>query len=130
MRDEIAEKEQVESHEELLEKAERAVDVAFATGKADRAQITLAARQEADAAIEMVDAAIIADEEADEASRISVIASESGNRDRAKEARKKEREARKRRKRSIARQRRVRGEHTKPSSSAPRTRWASCAPCR
>ena len=95
MRDEIAEKEQVESHEELLEKAERAVDVAFATGKADRAQITLAARQEADAAIEMVDAAIIADEEADEASRISVIASESGNRDRAKEARKKEREARK-----------------------------------
>ena len=78
-----------------LEKAERAVDDAYRTGKAERAKITQAAQLDAAEAVAMAGIAMEADVEADEAMRITVIAEKSGDRERAREARKKEREARK-----------------------------------
>ena len=79
-----------------LEDAERAIDNAYKTGKAERAKITKLAQLDAAEAVAMAGIAMEADEEADEAMRLSVIAERSGNRERAKAARKKEREARKR----------------------------------
>lgn len=74
--------------------AERAVDRAFSTGKADRAEITRQAQEDASEALKLVGVAIDSDEEADEAARLAVIAANMGNRERAKKARTNEREAR------------------------------------
>ena len=89
------ESDELEAQLKALEQAERAVDDAYGTGKADRAKITQLAQLDAAEAVAMVGIAMEADEEADEAMRISVIAEKSGDRERAKAARKKEREARK-----------------------------------
>ena len=78
-----------------LENAERAIDSAYGTGKAERAKITQAAQLDTAEAVAMVGIAMEADEEADEAMRLSVIAEKSGDRERAKTARTKAREARK-----------------------------------
>lgn len=75
-------------------KAERAVDKAFSTGKADRALITRQAQLDAAEAVAMAGIAMESDEAADEAARLSVIANNMGNRERAKAAREREREAR------------------------------------
>lgn len=86
------------AHEErlkALDDAQRAVDSAFSTGRADRAKITQAAQLEAAEAVAMAGIAMEADEAADEAARITVIAEKSGDRARAREARAKERAARK-----------------------------------
>lgn len=86
---------ELEAQLKALEKAEKAVNSAYATGKVERAKITQAAQLDAAEAVAMAGIAMEADVEADEAMRISVIAEKSGDRQRAKEARKKEREARK-----------------------------------
>lgn len=78
-----------------LDKIERAIDSAYSTGKADRAEITKAAQMDAEEAVSIVGVALEADIEADEAMKIAVIAQKSGDRQRAKAARKKELEARK-----------------------------------
>ena len=78
-----------------LEDAERAIDSAYSTGKAERAKITQAAQLDTAEAVAMVGIAMEADEEADEAMRLSVIAEKSGDRERAKAARVKARAARK-----------------------------------
>ena len=78
-----------------LEDAERAIDSAYSTGKAERAAITQSAQLDAAEAVAMVGIAMESDVAADEAMRISVIAERSGDREKAKSARKKEREARK-----------------------------------
>ena len=85
----------LEARLKALEKAEQAVDSAYTTGKAERAKITQAAQLDAAEAVAMAGIAMEADVEADEAMRISVIAERSGDREKAKAARKKEREARK-----------------------------------
>ena len=92
---ETPEVDELEAKLKDLEKAERAIDDAYSTGKADRAAITQSAQLDAAEAVAMVGIAMEADVEADEAMRISVIAEQSGDRARAKEARKKEKEARK-----------------------------------
>ena len=78
-----------------FKKAERAVDRAFSTGKVDRAYITRQAQLDAAEAVAMAGIAMESDEEADEAARLSIIASSMGNREKAKMAREREREARK-----------------------------------
>lgn len=78
-----------------LEDAERAVDAAFSTGKADRAKITRAAQLDAAEAVAMTGIAMESDEAADEAMRLAVIAERTGDRANAREARKRERAARK-----------------------------------
>ena len=78
-----------------LDDAERAIDDAFHTGRAERSKITQMAQLDAADAVAMAGVAMESDVEADEAMRISVIAEKSGDRERAKVARKKEREARK-----------------------------------
>ena len=78
-----------------IEDAERAVDSAFSTGRVARARITQAAQLDAAEAVATAGIAMEADERADEATRIRVIAEKSGDRENAKAARKKEREARK-----------------------------------
>jgi len=78
-----------------LEDAERAIDSAYSTGKAERAKITQMAQLDAAEAVAMAGIAMEADVEADEAMRISVIAERNGDREQAKAARKKERAARK-----------------------------------
>ncbi len=86
---------EIEDKLKNLDAAERAIDNAYSTGKAERAKITQSAQYDAAEAVAMVGIAMEADIEADEALRISVIAENSGDRKRAKEARKREREARK-----------------------------------
>ncbi len=93
-----------------LEQAEKAIDSAYTTGKAERAKITQAAQLDAAEAVAMAGIAMEADEKADEAMRLTVIAEKSGDRARAKEARKKEREARKK----------AKGEHNAATKSAKR----------
>ena len=66
-----------------LDNAERAIDSAYSTGKAERAKITQMAQLDAAEAVAMAGIAMEADVEADEAMRISVIAEKSGDRDRA-----------------------------------------------
>ncbi len=78
-----------------LDKIERAIDSAYSTGKADRAEITKAAQMDAEEAVSIVGMALEADIEADEAMKIAIIAQKSMDRERAKIARKKEIEARK-----------------------------------
>jgi len=78
-----------------LEDVENAIDRAYTTGRVERAKITQAAQLDAAEAVAMVGIAMEADVEADEAMRISVIAERSGDREKAKAARKRERAARK-----------------------------------
>jgi len=78
-----------------LERAERSIDDAFSTGKAERSEITRMAQLDAAEAVALVGVAMESDEVADEAMKIAVIAEGSGDRDRIRAARKKEREARK-----------------------------------
>ncbi len=85
----------IEAKNEELDKMERAIDSAYSTGKADRAEITKAAKQDAEEALSMVSIAIDADMEADDAMKIAIIAQKSKDKERAKIARKKEIEARK-----------------------------------
>ncbi|MDO4796471.1 MAG: hypothetical protein Q4A01_00450 [Coriobacteriales bacterium] len=77
-----------------LEQAERAVDRAFSTGKADRAAITHQAQLDAEEAVTMAGIAMASDAEADEATRLAVIAAGMSNRYKAREAREHERLAR------------------------------------
>ena len=78
-----------------LEDAEKAIDRAYSTGKAERAKITQMAQLDAAEAVAMAGIAMESDVEADEAMRITVIAEKSGDREQVKQARKREREARK-----------------------------------
>ena len=93
---ELAELEDIDAKLKALDNAERAIDSAYGTGKAERAKITQMAQLDAAEAVAMAGIAMEADVEADEAMRISVIAEKSGDRERARTARKREREARKR----------------------------------
>ena len=86
---------ELEARLKALESAEKAVDSAYSTGRADRAKITQSAQLDAAEAVAMAGIAMEADAKADEAMRLSVIAEKSGDRKRAKAARKKERAARK-----------------------------------
>ena len=74
--------------------AERAVDRAFSTGKADRAYITRQAQLDAAEAVAMAGIAMESDEAADEAARLSIIARNLGNREKAREAQNRARKAR------------------------------------
>ena len=80
--------------EKDLKAAEKAIDRAFSTGKVDRADITRKAQLDAEAAVDMVGKAMEADEAADEAAKITIIAANLGNREKTKAARDREREAR------------------------------------
>ncbi len=76
--------------------AEKAVDRAFSTGKADRAYITRQAQLDAAEAVAMAGIAMESDEAADEAEKLCIIAVNMGNRQKAKEAKENERLARER----------------------------------
>ncbi len=91
----IPDDEELESRLKALEDAEKAIDRAYSTGKAERSKITQSAQLDAAEAVAMAGIAMESDVEADEAMRLTVIAEKSGDRSKAKEARKKEREARK-----------------------------------
>ena len=80
--------------EKELEKVERAIESAYSTGKADWATVTQSAHKDTEEALSQVEVAMKADEEADDAMKIAVIAEKSGDRQKARTARKKEREAR------------------------------------
>ncbi|MBQ9002082.1 MAG: hypothetical protein IJ087_09530 [Eggerthellaceae bacterium] len=73
----------LEAKLKALEDAERAIDSAYRTGKAERAAITQAAQLDAAEAVAMAGIAMEADVEVDEAMRITVIAEKSGDRTRA-----------------------------------------------
>ena len=92
---ETPEVDDLEAKLKALDDAERAINRAYSTGKAERAKITQAAQLDAAEAVAMAGIAMEADVEADEAMRISVIAEKSGDREKAKAARQKERAARK-----------------------------------
>ena len=92
---ETPEVDDLEAKLKALYDAEKAIDRAYSTGKAERAKITQAAQLDAAEAVAMAGIAMEADVEADEAMRISVIAEKSGDREKAKAARQKERAARK-----------------------------------
>jgi len=91
----VPQDDELEARLKALEKAEKAVDSAYTTGRVERAKITQSAQLDAAEAVAMVGIAMESDEEADEARRICVIAEKSGDRERIKAARKKEREIRK-----------------------------------
>ena len=93
--DELDALDDLDAQLKALEDVERAVESAYKTGRVERAKITQAAQLDAAEAVAMAGIAMEADEEADEAMRISVIAERSGDRERAKAARKRQREARK-----------------------------------
>lgn len=77
-----------------ISSAERAVNRAFSTGKADRATITRQAQLDAAEAVAMAGVAMESDEAADEAAKLAIITSNMGNREKARAAREREREAR------------------------------------
>ena len=77
-----------------LDEAEDAIDAAFSTGKADRARITREAQLDAAEAVARVGEAMEADEVADEAARLAVIAENMGDREKTRTARKRARTAR------------------------------------
>ena len=81
---EVPEIDELDAQLKALEDAERAIDRAYTTGKAERAKITQMAQLDAAEAVAMAGIAMEADERADEAMRISVIAERSGDRERAK----------------------------------------------
>ncbi len=113
-----------------LENAEKAIDSAYSTGKAERAAITQSAQLDAAEAVAMAGLAMEADVKADEAMRITVIAEKSGDRERIKEARKKASPPARRLRKSTGPRPNPRRRPTTPSSSARPTRWASCASCK
>ena len=78
-----------------LENAERAIDSAFSTGKADRAALTRQAQLDAAEAVALVGVAMEADEMADDAMRMSIIASKNADQEGIRRARQRERNARK-----------------------------------
>lgn len=78
-----------------VNRAEIAIDNAFSTGKADRAQITRMAQLDAAEAVARAGEAMEADEAADEAMRLTVITEQSGSREKIRAARQRERAARK-----------------------------------
>ena len=84
---------EVEARMRALDDAEFAVDAAFQTGRADRATITKRAQEDAHEAVRMVGEAMEADEAADEARRLAVIAEHMGDRSKTRDARKRAREA-------------------------------------
>lgn len=83
-----------EARMRALEDAEQAVNAAFQAGKAARAEITKAAHDEAEKAVQMVGDAMEADERAEEAGRLAVIAENMGDHEKTKNARMKARTAR------------------------------------
>ncbi|MBO7674707.1 MAG: putative ABC transporter permease [Atopobiaceae bacterium] len=78
-----------------LSNAERAIDNAFNTGRADRATITSKAHADAEEAVRLVGVAMEADEMADDAMRMSVIASQNADAEGIRRARTRVRDARK-----------------------------------
>ena len=84
-----------ETRLKAIDGAQRSIEAALASGRASRAEVTKAARESTERALEMVDAAMLADEEADEAHRLTVIAENNAGAGDAKLARKRERAARK-----------------------------------
>ena len=84
-----------EDFEAALAEAEKAIDAAYATGKAERGAITQAAQLDAAEAVAMAGIAMESDYAADEAAKLTIIAERAGDRASAKSARAKEREARK-----------------------------------
>ena len=78
-----------------IEQIERAFDAVDAAEGVDRSEITRDAQQEAQRAVELVGAAMEADEEAAEAKRLSIISTRVGSKENSKKARSREREARK-----------------------------------
>lgn len=78
-----------------IRNAERAVNRAFSTGKADRAAITRQAQLDAAEAVAMAGVAMESDEAADEADRLAIIAASMGNRQKAKDAKERARIAHK-----------------------------------
>ncbi|MBR3225147.1 MAG: hypothetical protein IKF78_07485 [Atopobiaceae bacterium] len=89
----MSEKENEAVKPKHVKQAERAVDRAFSTGKVDRARITRQAQLDAAETVAMVGIAMESDEEADEAARLAIIASNMGDRKKAKAARERDREA-------------------------------------
>ena len=87
--------EELERRMAALESAERAIEGAFSTGSVDRAKITRGAQDSMAEAIVLTHAALEADEEADEATRLTLITEQLNDREAAKDARRREREARK-----------------------------------
>ena len=92
---EMPEIDELEERLKALENAERAVDSAYATGKAERSKITQMAQLDAADAVAMAGIAMESDVDADEAMRIRVIAEKSNDREKTKLARQRERAARK-----------------------------------
>ena len=92
---EMPEFDEIEAQLKAIEDAERAVENAYRTGKADRAKITQMAQLDAAEAVAMAGIAMESDVVADEAMRITVIAEKAGDREKAKQARQRERTARK-----------------------------------
>ncbi len=86
--------EAAEARLRTLEEAEEAIDAAFGTGKADRARITREAQLDAAEAVARVGEAMEADEAADEAARLAVIAQNMGDREKRRTARKRAKTAR------------------------------------
>ena len=84
-----------EANLKSLEDAERAIDSAFSTGKADRAALTRQAQLDAAEAVALVGVAMEADEMADDAMRMSIIASKNADQEGIRRARQRERDARK-----------------------------------
>ena len=82
--------------DDQLDRLEWAIDESFNTGRVDRRQITQMAQLDAAEAVACVGEAMEADEEADEATRIAIIAERGGQREQIRSARTREREARKR----------------------------------
>ena len=96
---------------ERLARAERAIDDAlYNTGRVDRSEITRKAQEDAEKAVTVVGTAMEADEIADDARRILLIAEYNGDQNRVKAARKRDRAAR----------RKAREEHRIATKSAKR----------
>lgn|GEM_PF-502962 len=91
-----------------LEDAERAIDSAFNTGKADRAAITRTAQDDAEEAVKLVAIAMEADEMADDAARMSVIASRNSDNEGMRRARTRE----------VAARRQAKADHKEASRAA------------
>ncbi len=84
-----------DAHMRAIEEAERTFELAFQTGKADRAEITRKARDAALDAVDLVEEAMEADAEADEADRMAIIVRFSNNDNKIKLAKQRARDARK-----------------------------------
>jgi uncharacterized membrane protein len=82
-----------QSIDDIERNIERALDAADAASGADRRAITQAAQLDAIEAVDMAGKAMDADEELAEASRFTIMASRTGDRERARTARRREREA-------------------------------------